>query len=256
MCLILFSINQHPELPLVVAANRDEFYDRPTTSMHWWSSPDMLAGKDELSGGTWLGITRSGTVAAVTNVRDGLPEKGALSRGLLPIWALDKEAGELDRTLHQTTEQFAGFNLIRVEADEGWYFSNRDSHPGRQLHRGVYGLSNHLLQSPWPKLVRLRATLYRRIHDTPVETLHSQLIEALMDNTPAPDAFLPDTGVSLDTERFLSSPFIRSETYGTRATTIVSVHRSGLIEVTEQSWLRGGTPGERQTFSWQRPDRP
>lgn len=252
MCLILFSINQHPDLPLVVAANRDEFYDRPTASMHWWSSPTMLAGKDQLSGGTWLGVSRSGAVAAVTNVRDGQPEKGAKSRGLLPIWALEQDRPTLDGTLRASTGDFAGYNLLRVDSDGGWYFSNRDSHPGRQLFRGVYGLSNHLLQSPWPKLIRLRATLQARLHDTSLEDLHDRLIVALMDNTPAPDAFLPDTGISLETERFLSSPFIRSEAYGTRATTIISVHRDGTINVTEQNWLRGGTPGERQTFSWQR----
>lgn len=252
MCLILFAIGQHPDLPLVVAANRDEFYQRPTRAMHWWSSPEILAGKDEQSGGTWLGVTRDGQVAAVTNFRDGQPERGDWSRGQLPVQALTENSDQLDQHLRDTTDRFAGYNLFRVDARQGWYFSNRDSHPGRTLHRGVYGLSNHLLQSPWPKLVRLRKTLHDRLHDTPQSQLHDVLIDALMDTTPAPDAFLPDTGIGLERERFLSSPFIRSETYGTRATTIVSVHRDGTVSVTEQGWLRGGERGERQVFTWQR----
>ncbi|ENO16842.1 NRDE family protein [Marinobacter nanhaiticus D15-8W] len=252
MCLILFAIDQHPDLPLVVAANRDEFYDRPTRAMHWWPSPDILAGQDKQSGGTWLAVTRSGNVAAVTNFRDGQPGKGAWSRGQLPLWALTAEQAELERRLGESQHQFAGYNLVWATSADGWYYSNRDSHPGRGLHRGTYGLSNHLLQSPWPKLVRLRKTLTQLMHEAPAEELHESLTQALMDTSPAPDTYLPDTGVGLETERFLSSPFIRSDTYGTRATTIVSVHGDGRVNVTEQAWLREGATGERVSFSWNR----
>ncbi|WP_407657860.1 NRDE family protein [Marinobacter bohaiensis] len=253
MCLILFAIDQHPDLPLVVAANRDEFYERPTEAMHWWSAPEILAGRDSRSGGTWLAITRDGSVAAVTNVRDGRPEAGERSRGNLPIAALERNTGDLKRELDASHAQFAGYNLVRANGQRGWYYSNRDSHPGRTLFRGAYGLSNHLLQSPWPKLVRLRHSLVKHMRETPVADLHDALIEALMDTTPAPDAFLPDTGVGLERERFLSAPFIRSEHYGTRATTIVSVHRNGEIQVTEQNWRARGETGPRQTFRWIRP---
>lgn len=252
MCLILFAIDQHPELPLVVAANRDEFYDRPTHTMRWWSSPDILAGQDALSGGTWLAVSRSGEVAAVTNFRDGQPGKGTLSRGQLPLWALTMNQEALEEKIGESEDQFAGYNLLWMSPTTGWYHSNRDSHPGRWLPRGTFGLSNHLLQSPWPKLVRLRKTLTELMHEVPSADLHAPLIEALNDTSPAPDAFLPDTGVGLETERFLSSPFIRSETYGTRATTIVSVHRDGQVNVTEQGWLRDGAIGERTSFSWNR----
>ncbi|MGP4845677.1 NRDE family protein [Marinobacter sp. 1Y8] len=252
MCLILFAINQHPELPLVVAANRDEYYQRPTDNMQWWPDRGILAGRDRESGGTWLGISRQGGVAAVTNFRDGRPEKAAVSRGQLPLWALDQSSTELENALHQARGKLAGFNLIRLTGMRGWYFSNRDTHPGRHLHRGAYGLSNHLLQSPWPKLVTMRKRLTDRLQHGTQPSLHEQLITDMQDTTPAPDQYLPDTGVGLDTERFLSSPFIKSEHYGTRATTIVTVAATGEIRVTEQCWEQWGKPGEQQTFQWQR----
>lgn len=252
MCLILFAINQHPELPLVVAANRDEYYQRPTDGMHWWHDGDILAGMDRESGGTWLSISRKGEVAAVTNFRDGRPEKAAISRGQLPLWALNQSQTELENTLNQARGELAGFNLIRLNTANGWYFSNRDSHPGRHLHRGAYGLSNHLLQSPWPKLVTMRKRLVELMQHGAQPSLHEQLINEMQEATPAPDHYLPDTGVALDVERFLSSPFIKSEHYGTRATTIVTVAATGEIQVTEQCWEQWGKPAERQTFRWQR----
>ena len=136
----------------------------------------------------------------------------------------------------------------------GWYYSNRDAHPGRQLFRGSFGLSNHLLQTPWPKLLRLRkafATVVEAAsHRT--EDLHNQLLPLLQDTSPAPDAMLPDTGVGIETERFLSSPFIVGSDYGTRATTIVTVDAQGEVRVTEQSWGPNAQTLEKRQFSWQR----
>lgn len=255
MCLIVFSLGQHPQYPLVVAANRDEFFQRPTAAMDWWPENNLLAGRDLLSGGTWLAVRRDGAVAAVTNVRDGVPEQGALSRGELPLHALRDSELELEARLLARRDDYAGFNLVRLTPDGGWYFSNRDAHPGRRVYRGLYGLSNHLLQSPWPKLLRLRNTVGALLDSpqaaNPVQ-LHDTLIEHLQDDTPAPDHELPDTGVGLDTERFLSSPFIRGSDYGTRATTIVTLDRGGEIRVTEQNWGPGGHAGERRQFCWQR----
>lgn len=255
MCLILFAIDQHPEFPLVLAANRDEFYDRPTTPMHWWPGNRCLAGRDDRSGGTWLAIAPDGMITAVTNVREGSSEPGRLTRGKLPLLALEQPVDELKQHLADNGNLYAGFNLVRLTDRGGWYYSNRDAHPGRSLHRGRYGLSNHLLQSPWPKLVRLREQLRDTLATTDPqqpEALHNALLDPLGDQTPAPDHLLPDTGVGLDQERFLSSPFIASEFYGTRASTVVTVARSGEVRVTEQQWGRGGVPGERQAFCWQR----
>jgi uncharacterized protein with NRDE domain len=257
MCLIAFALGQNPHFPLVVAANRDEFFRRPTAAMDWWTTESgtrVLAGRDLLSGGTWLAVNAQGEVSAVTNVREGAPETGRISRGELPLRALTDSRDHLERYLLDTANQFSGFNLVHMTTADGWYFSNRDAHPGRQIHRGVYGLSNHLLQTPWPKLLRLRQaagdTIAAAGHNA--EKLHKELIPLLQDSTPAPDHLLPDTGVGLETERFLSSPFIVGSDYGTRATTVVTVSVSGEIEVTEQSWGPDAETGERRHFHWQR----
>ena len=257
MCLIAFSLGQNPHFPLVVAANRDEFFRRPTAAMDWWTAETgnrVLAGRDLQSGGTWLAVSAAGEVSAVTNVREGTPETGRISRGELPLRALTHSRDQLESYLHANAGQFSGFNLVRLTTSDGWYFSNRDAHPGRHIHRGVYGLSNHLLQTPWPKLVRLRKAVDDAVAmaGNEASSLHDQLVTLLQDTTPAPDRLLPDTGVSLETERFLSSPFIVGEDYGTRATTIVSVSATDEVRVTEQSWEPGALSGERRHFHWQR----
>lgn len=254
MCLILFALNQNRHYPLVVAANRDEFYQRPTTAMHWWPDQNLLAGRDDRSGGTWLAVRRDGLVTAVTNVREGNPADGYRSRGELPLLACQLGPAELRDQLVQAGDAYGGFNLVRLDAQDGWYFSNRDRHAGRHLHRGLYGLSNHLLQSPWPKLIKMRQELGELLAGASPrdeEQMHRVLVDRLQDNTPAPDHLLPETGVGLETERFLSSPFIRGEDYGTRATTIITRRADGHILVTEQTWLAGGQPGEGQSFQWQ-----
>ncbi len=257
MCLIAFTIGQNPRFPLVIAANRDEFFRRPTAAMDWWQDPQghrVLAGRDLESGGTWLAIAPDGAVAAVTNVREGSTEMGRQSRGELPLKALALPRSQLQTDLNAEPGRYAGFNLVSLSGTGGWYYSNRDAHPGRQVFRGVYGLSNHLLQTPWPKLLRLRTAVGHCVEraGADVDRLHQQLIPLLKDSNPAPDHELPDTGVGIDTERFLSSPFIHGEHYGTRATTVVTVSRDGEIRVTEQSWGPFSSPLEQRQFSWQR----
>lgn len=257
MCLIAFALGQNPHFPLVVAANRDEFFARPTAAMDWWNKEDgtrILAGRDLLSGGTWLAITAGGEVGAVTNVREGSPETGQISRGVLPLRAIKDSREQLSDYLHDNADHFSGFNLVHLTDQDGWYFSNRDAHPGRHLGEGVYGLSNHLLQTPWPKLLRLRQAVGDVVDSAGqnATTLHEQLIPLLQDRTPAPDHLLPDTGVGIETERFLSSPFIVGSEYGTRATTIISVSAGGEIHVTEQSWGPNAEAGDHRHFHWQR----
>ncbi|MDI9246246.1 NRDE family protein [Marinobacter sp. CHS3-4] len=273
MCLIVFSVGRHPEFPLVMAANRDEFFRRPTAAMDWWYSDtagsEVLAGRDLQSGGTWLAVNAQGVVSAVTNVREANDMAAAHSRGELPLMAQALSTQELNRRLSSEQDHYAGFNLVRVDPDGGWYFSNRAagasnraagaSHQGadsgREIHHGIYGLSNHLLQTPWPKLLRLRRSVGETLEgalENNTDEIHDSLIGQLQDTTPAPDDQLPDTGVGLATERFLSSPFIKSEEYGTRATTIVTVGKSGRIQVTEQSYGPNGEKSERRQFHWQR----
>lgn len=214
----------------------------------------MLSGRDLQSRGTWLAISPEGQVTAVTNVREGTPEAGHASRGELPLRALWEPESQLQESLANTPARYAGFNLISLSDTAGWYFSNRDARPGRSIHRGMYGLSNHLLQTPWPKLLRLREAVGRTVKSARnnAQSLHKDLTQLLQDTTPAPDHLLPNTGVHRDTERFLSSPFITGAEYGTRATTIVSVSHAGEIHVTEQSWAPGGCPEELLQFHWQR----
>lgn len=259
MCLIVFSVQQHPAFPLVVAANRDEFFRRPTAAMDWWYSEiagrDVLAGRDLLSGGTWLAVNSTGGVSAVTNVREGSQVPGTHSRGELPLMALPEDRDLLANRLQSQKQNYSGFNLVTLDTQAGWYFSNRDAHPGRHVHRGTYGLSNHLLQTPWPKLLRLRnsvTSLLENASSDQTDQLHQHIIERLQDTTPAPDHELPDTGVGRETERFLSSPFIVGDDYGTRATTVVTIDASGFVQVTEQSWGPAGKKEDTRRFSWQR----
>lgn len=263
MCLILFALDQHPDLSLVVAANRDEFFRRPTAAMKWWPDTRLLAGQDLEAGGTWLAVAPDGTITAVTNVREGAGETGRNSRGTLPLLAQSLPAEDLQQQLIDEAGRYSGFNLIRLTPGSGnsapasgWYFSNRDAHPGRTLYRGSYGLSNELLQSPWPKLVRLREQLRSALNNPALDRdddLHEHLLGLLQDSAQAPDHLLPDTGIDRNFERLLSSPFIVGEDYGTRASTLITVRRSGTVKVTEQTWGRGGRTGERLDFSWQIP---
>lgn len=268
MCLIAFTLGQNQHYPLVVAANRDEFFNRPTAAIHWWPddchalvSQPVLAGQDLQAGGTWLAISASGVVSAVTNVREGSPQAGSISRGDLPLRALHQSPKALRAHLTDNASRYSGFNLVTLDAGKeraagpgGWYFSNRDAHPGRSLHRGSYGVSNHLLQTSWPKLVRLR----QRVTNTVIaanedsKSLHQALIDHLVDSAPAPDHLLPHTGVDLDTERVLSAPFIVGEHYGTRVTTVITVAANGEIRVTEQTWHPGGISGKYRQMCWQR----
>ncbi len=257
MCLISFALDQHPDFPLVLAANRDEFFRRPTAAMDWWttdSGQQVLAGRDLQSGGTWLAINRNGALSAVTNVREGTPEAGRLSRGRLPLQALQSPHTMLNARLPREAADYSGFNLLYLDGTAGWYYSNRDAHPGRHVHRGLYGLSNHLLQTPWPKLVRLRQKLADILSsgERDEQQLHRLLITAMQDTRPAPDHLLPDTGVGPGTERFLSAPFVCGDEYGTRATTVVTLSRSGHIRVSEQSWGPSAQSLEYRTFHWQR----
>ena len=256
MCLIVLAIDQHPEIPLVLATNRDEVHDRPTEPMKWWEDQPILAGRDKRSGGTWLAIQRNGSMALVTNYRSGTAEIGKRSRGNIPLELLQADVTSASlTTLFFQREMYSGFNLIASNGSRWFYTGSEDRVPYRDLSRGLYGLSNHLLQSNWPKVNRGRAALRGSMDAAAGDTamLHDLLIQALKDETPAEDALLPDTGVGLELERFLSPLFIRGSAYGTRATTVVTVERSGKLKVSEQQYGPAGSKGERRSFSWQTP---
>lgn len=238
MCLILIAYRSCPRFPLLVAANRDEFYDRPTAPLAFWDdSPHVLAGRDLLQGGSWMGVTRTGRFAAITNYRDPrwvLP--GAPSRGQLVsdyLCGSEPARAYLDRLMLKAGH-YNGFNLVLGDAEGLFYYSNR-SDQWRALTPGLYGLSNHLLDTPWPKLERGRDAL-RKLLDRPIAPAPDDLLGLLTDRTPAPDRDLPDTGMPLAWERWLSPIFIEAPGYGTRSSTALLVKEGGQVCMVETTW--------------------
>jgi uncharacterized protein with NRDE domain len=236
MCLVLVVWRLHPLYPCVVAANRDEFHARPAAPAQWWPDhPQILAGRDLTAGGTWLGVTRGGRFAALTNFRD--PEQrraDAPSRGALVTSMLESGASVAEGLayLRETGANYNGFNLIFSDGERlGIYESVLGR--GRELGPGIYGLSNHLLDTPWPKVQtakgRVEAALLEMTDTVP-------LLALLRDDRAAPDEQLPQTGVSLEWERLLSSAFVRANDYGTRCSTIVRIERPGRAYFDEWSW--------------------
>lgn len=241
MCLILLSYDSHPTCRLIVAANRDEFFARPTAPASFWDdAPQVLAGRDLKEGGTWLGITRSGRFAALTNFRDPRSYQGmAPSRGKLVSNFLlgTMTAADYLAQLRQEGDAYNGFNLIFGEGERLWYFSNRSDLPP-SLSAGIHGLSNHLLDTPWPKVTRGRKSLARLCAEESAPS-PEKLFALLADRTHPPDNLLPETGVGLERERLLSPLFIKSPNYGTRASTLLLIDRQGEVTFMERTFNGG-----------------
>lgn len=246
MCLAAFALNAHPRFPLVVAANRDEFFARPAAPMGWWrEQPDLLAGRDLGAGGSWFGLTRNGRLALLTNVREpGRNDPAAPSRGALVLDALFHD-GDAPAFAAGLAPGYNGFNLVTGDvARNTWHWiSNRAAAPVA-LAPGLHALSNAALDTPWPKTLGLRAAVadaLERADDA--RMLAGLLLHALADATPAPDAALPDTGVGLARERLLSPRFIRMPdperpglaVYGTRCSTVLVRAADGRTLVIERS---------------------
>jgi len=243
MCLIVFAWRpDHPQ-PLIVAANRDEFYARPTQPLAQWPhAPGVHAGRDLEAGGTWLGIGANGRFAALTNIRDPGQPASLKSRGELVAGFLTGEMS-IDDYLSDVvgrSQEYAGFNLLVGNANELWHFNARNSE-AVMLAPGVYGLSNAGLDTPWPKVLKAKAALSEQLDDPQPEAL----LAILSDAQTAPFIELPDTGVGLATETLLSSVFIASPTYGTRASTALIVQADGTRLMVERSFgPYGGHLGE------------
>lgn len=246
MCLIAFSWNPDNHMPLLLLANRDEFYARPTAAAEWWAQPQGIwAGRDLQAGGTWLGVTRTGRFAALTNFRNGLGQRtGVASRGELvsEFLAGDTAASDYAMQVTRSGGNYNGFNLIVGEiypvggrTPAIWYCGNQPGAEARALPPGVYGLSNALLDTPWPKLLRLRDRL-AGVADVGRDDLIDACLAFLSDPTPADEASLPSTGVPQEWERVLSSVFIVGPDYGTRAQTVVRADADGFIEAYERSF--------------------
>lgn len=243
MCLAIVAVQAHPRWPLVIAANRDEFHARPTQpAQPWPEAPALVAGRDLQAGGTWLGATHTGRVALLTNVREpGRQLPQAPSRGLLVEGYLRgaMSAARYAEELSATAHLYNGFNLVLADADGLWYCSNRTTPTAQRLQAGVVGLSNAALDTPWPKLTRTRDAVAAHLQST--EQLdEEQLFAILADRQRPADAALPSTGVSLEAERLLSSPFIADAVYGTRCSTLLLGDADGQWTLVERSFSAGG----------------
>lgn len=246
MCLIVVGWRMHPGYPLVVAANRDEFHARPTVAASRWpEAMQVVGGIDLEAGGTWLGITESGRFAAVTNVREPGAAKGSLSRGTLTRNFLLGQERAAAYAAGVDGRQYAGFNLLLGDGESLVYSSNRDGAP-RILPPGIYGLSNHRLDSPWPKLLQARAGFAEALRRLPDE---QGFFDLLADENIVPDENLPTTGVPLDWERLLSAVFVKSENYGTRASTLAWLRSDGAIRLHERSFGPLGRPLQSSLIS-------
>ena len=238
MCLIVFAWRPGHDLPLLLAANRDEFYARPSLPLgHWDDQPGVYAGRDLQAGGTWLGLGPDGRFAALTNIRDPRQAIGPRSRGELPARYLTSTLAPVEflAQLAPQASEFSGFNLLLGNDKELWHYNPRSGAP-RPLSAGVYGVSNADLDSPWPKLLRARHGLQQALPEGDDDALFA----LLADPQRAADAELPETGVGLEIERLLSSVFIASPGYGTRASTLVKVHADGNRQISERRFGADG----------------
>lgn len=236
MCLLVLAYRCHPEFPLIVAANRDEFFRRPTAPADFWNN-DILAGRDLEAGGTWMGVNRTGRFAALTNVRDPKVFRAdAKSRGLIvsDFLVSEKPATDFLTQLARDCDNYNGFNLVLGDSNQLNYFNNITKET-LELSSGIHGLSNDQLDTPWPKVTRAKRGLEKALTGSP-DMLEPQLFELLRNDIKAGDDELPDTGVGIERERWLSPIFIRTKEYGTRCSTLLLSRRNGEIQYIERTF--------------------
>ncbi len=242
MCLIALAWRAHPDYELVVAANRDEFHDRPAAPADFWeNAPGIFGGRDLKQGGGWLALHDSGRLAAITNVRRMIPpDPKSPSRGALVTQFLssNKSAESFSLTLGHRAGDYAGFNLLLFDGHHLSYCTNSDSFQSHSIEPGVHVLSNASLNTPWPKTLRLRRAMQAFINQRVAS--RKLLFTALGDCEQAADAELPNTGVGPELEKFLSPPFIRGDRYGTRASTVVTIAHDGRAEFIERRFGANG----------------
>lgn len=256
MCLIALAWRAHPRFPLVIAANRDEFFARPTREAHFWADhPQVLAGRDLEAMGSWMGISRTGRFAALTNYRGpGERELDKASRGdLVADFLIGSDPAEVYLgTLRP--ERYNGFSLVVGDVAQAlWVFSNRGPQP-RALEPGVHVLSNHLMDTPWPKSQRLRARMEAALapedRNPGADRILEELLQALGDREQAKTQELPETGVGLELEQLLSPVFVAMPGYGTRCSTIILVNDQGMVRFQEITWNEEGREARRVEYSY------
>lgn len=236
MCLVFISLNNHPQYKVIVAANRDEFYERKTMPAAFWKDqPEIVGGRDMQATGTWMAMNTNGKIALVTNYRDPANiNPKAPSRGKLVSDFLEgnKNPQQYLQELESKANQYNGFNLLVGHLDEWWYLSNYKTGI-QKLEPGIYGLSNRLLDTAWPKVVRGKQKFLSVIE---YDVLPEELFSMLKDEQRAEDQILPDTGVGLERERALSSMFIKTKGYGTRCSTVLLVDKEDRVQYYERTY--------------------
>lgn len=250
MCLLSFAVNADPEWPLILVTNRDEFHARPTRALSVWPDQPILGGRDLQAGGSWMALGDNNRFALVTNHRDtrrSVPEDTP-SRGSLVTEFIHSALPAID-FCHSLTAARAGFNLLLADGQGLWHYSNISGHC-QLITSGVHALSNALLDTPWPKTLRARSALTRAIQTGAL--MPDRLLHLLHDEYRPDDDELPDTGLPLERERLLSSCFIRSPNYGTRASSLLLQHRSGRLLLLEESYDSLGTVINRRRYSLDR----
>ena len=256
MCIAVFHWNPDAETPLLLAANRDEHFERRTQCMHWWPQGNVLAGRDLKADGAWLGITTHGRFALITNIRNpALRREGAPSRGEIVRRYLEdtQPAGAFVGALASKATEYEGFNLLcgSLSADrrELWFLNSVEAKP-RLLDTGLYALSNASLDTPWPKVTRIKAGFRHALAERDLVAQDERLFRLLANTTKVADYDLPQTGVPLDWERKLSSISVRRDGYGTRASTVMRLAK-GKATVTEVNHREDLTPSERNEFAFE-----
>ena len=248
MCLLLIAKKVHPDYKLIIAANRDEFYNRPALPADFWiEHPNLLAGKDIHAGGTWLGFTKTGKFSALTNFRDLSNIKpDAPTRGMLTLDFLieNYSPSEYYNKIKTDADEYNGYNLITGNADDLYYFSNI-SHEFLQIGNGILGLSNGLLDTPWPKVMQIK-----KVFGEIIENLKNPylMIESLADNSPFHDELLPDTGIGIELERVLAPIFVRTPVYGTRCSTAILISNDGNVSFVERTYTGEGYTDKEFNF--------
>lgn len=252
MCLIALAYKQHPNYPFLLSANRDEFYKRPAQAAHYWEEhPQLLAGRDIEAGGTWLGITTGGRFAAITNYReeDSTGKTYPLSRGELTrnFLTSSQSAKSFLDGIRAKDKSYAGFNLLLMDDSGLFCYSNRDS-ATVPLEPGLYGLSNHQIDTPWPKVKRAKHCFEKALTNKTVD--HDQLFWTISDSSPVKEEELPEIRFDMDIEwaKQVSAQFIKSEDYGTRASTTILIDNAGQVQFRERNFLANGQEGEQRDY--------
>jgi len=261
MCILFFAIKQHPKFQVIICANRDEFHQRPTQSMHWWPknnllagdlstsnllTTNVLAGKDLLAGGTWLGLNKKGRFSALTNFRQpDLIDNNKQSRGELVLQALAHQDEEMTKKLARSSNDYNGFNLVFGQLNKLTCFDSI-SQRKQVLSSGVHSLCNGALDDIWPKMALGQAKLSDAITDHPLDI--EQLFKLMKNTQQAQSEHLPKTGLPLNWEQLLSSIFIISPEYGTRTTNIITLDNEGKISVYDRRYNNQGDVVKEQSF--------